>query len=74
MTLYPKLITDALAQVRYPGTGKSLIEAGMLEDDVRISGMSVSFTLLFPKLPDPFEKSVNWDNTDIYIHCGNYVF
>ena len=58
MTLYPKLITDALAQVRYPGTGKSLIEAGMLEDDVRISGMSVSFTLLFPKLPDPFEKSV----------------
>lgn len=58
MTLYPKLITDALAQVRYPGTGKSLVEAGMLEDDVRISGMSVSFTLLFPKLPDPFEKSV----------------
>ncbi len=58
MTLYPKLITDALMQVRYPGSGKNLIEAEMLEDDVRIDGMNVSFSILFPKLPDPFEKSV----------------
>lgn len=58
MTLYPKLIHEALAQVRYPGTGKNLMEAEMLEDDLRIDGMKVSFTLLFPKLPDPFEKSV----------------
>ena len=27
MQLYPKLITDALATVRYPGTGKNLVEA-----------------------------------------------
>ena len=27
MTLYPKLILDALATVRYPGTGKNLVEA-----------------------------------------------
>ena len=38
MQLYPKLITDALATVRYPGTGKNLIEAGMVEDDLRIDG------------------------------------
>jgi len=27
MALYPKLIFDALATVRYPGTGKNLVEA-----------------------------------------------
>lgn len=57
MTLYPKLITDALATVRYPGTRKNLIESGMLEDDVRIDGMNVSFSLLFEKSTDPFLKS-----------------
>ena len=29
MTLYPKLILDALATVRYPGSGKNLVEAEM---------------------------------------------
>ncbi len=41
----------------YPGTKKNLIESGMLADDVRIDGMKVSFTLLFPKETDPFLKS-----------------
>ena len=36
MALYPKLIHDALATVRYPGTGKNLMEAEMVEDDLRI--------------------------------------
>ncbi len=58
MQLYPKLITDALAQVRYPGNGKTLIEAGMVEDDLRIDGMHVSFSLIFDKPTDPFMKSV----------------
>ena len=58
MQLYPKLITDALATVRYPGTGKNLIEAGMVEDDLRIDGMHVSFSLIFEKSTDPFMKSV----------------
>lgn len=58
MTLYPKLITDALATVRYPGTGKNLIEAQMLEDDLRIDGMRVSFSLIFDKSTNPFIKSV----------------
>jgi ATP-binding protein involved in chromosome partitioning len=58
MQLYPKLITDALAQVRYPGNGKDLIAAEMVEDDLRIDGMNVSFSLLFEKNTDPFIKSV----------------
>lgn len=58
MTLYPKLIIDALATVRYPGTGKNLVESEMLEDDLRIDGMKVSFSILFNRLPDPFMKSV----------------
>lgn len=57
MTLYPKLITDALATVRYAGTKKNLIESEMLEDDPRIDGMTVTFTLLFDKSTDPFLKS-----------------
>ena len=52
MALYPKLILDALATVRYPGTGKNLVEAGMVEDDIRIEGMKVSFSLIFEKPTD----------------------
>ena len=58
MTLYPKLILDALINVRYPGTGKNLVEAGMVEDNIRIEGMKVSFSLVFEKPTDPFMKSV----------------
>ena len=57
MTLYPKLITDALATVIYPGTKKNLIESEMLADSIRIDGMTVSFTLIFPRDTDPFLKS-----------------
>ena len=57
MTLYPKLITDALATVIYAGTKKNLIESNMLADDVRINGMKVKFTLVFPRDTDPFMKS-----------------
>ena len=58
MTLYPKLILDALATVRYPGTGKNLVEADMVADNIRIDGMSVSFSLTFEKPTDPFMKSM----------------
>ena len=58
MTLYPKLIMDALATVRYPGTGKNVVEMQMVEDDLRISGMHVSFSLIFEKPTDPFTKSI----------------
>lgn len=56
--MYPKQIIDALSHVRYPGTGKNIIESGMVEDDVRISGLEVSFSLIFDKDTDPFIASV----------------
>lgn len=56
--LYPALITDALATVRYPGSGKSIIELNMLADDIRIDGNKVSFTLVFDKPTDPFRASL----------------
>ena len=56
--MYPQQIIDSLRHVRYPGNGKDLIESGMLEDDIRISGFEVSFSLIFDKQNDPFLKSV----------------
>lgn len=56
--MYPKQIIEALEHIRYPGTGKNLVESGMLEDDIRISGYAVSFSLIFDKDTDPFIKSV----------------
>ena len=58
MELYPKLILDALSTVRYPGTGKDIVEMKMVDDDLRIAGLSVSFTLIFDKPTDPFMRSV----------------
>ena len=58
MSLYPQLIIDALKQVKYPGTGKDIVEAGMVDDNLRIDGMKVSFSIIFPRNPDPFQKSV----------------
>ena len=58
MNLYPQLILDALRQVKYPGSGKDIVEAGMVDDNLRIDGLKVSFSIIFPKNPDPFQKSV----------------
>ena len=56
--LYPNLILDALRNVRYPGNGKNIVELGMIEDDIRIDGMKVSFSIIFEKPTDPFIKSI----------------
>ena len=56
--LYPNLILDALRNVRYPGNGKNIVELGMVDDDIRIDGRKVSFTLVFEKPTDPFMKSL----------------
>ncbi|HRS67395.1 MAG TPA: Mrp/NBP35 family ATP-binding protein [Paludibacteraceae bacterium] len=58
MTLYPKLILDALTHVRYPGTGKDIVSSEMVEDDLRIEGNKVTFSLVFDKSNDPFAKSL----------------
>lgn len=57
MTLYPKLIRDALATVIYPGTKKNLVESEMVADNIRINGQKVSFSLIFPRDTDPFIQS-----------------
>lgn len=56
--LYPNLILDALRNVRYPASGKNIVEAGMVEDDIRIDGNRVSFSLVFDRPTDPFIKSL----------------
>lgn len=56
--LYPQLIMDALKNVRYPASGKDIVSAGMVEDDIRIDGNKVTFSLIFDKPTDPFIKSL----------------
>ena len=52
------MILDALATVRYPGNGKDLVSAGMVEDNIRIEGNKVSFSLIFDRSNDPFIRSM----------------
>ena len=56
--IYPKLVTEALSHVKYPGNGKDIVSLGMVEDDIRIDGRKVSFSLIFEKSNDPFRKSL----------------
>ena len=48
---------DVLATVVYPGTKKNLVESEMIADNLRIDGMNVSFSIIFPRDTDPFIKS-----------------
>lgn len=74
MTLYPKLIEDALATVIYAGTKKNLIESGMLADTPSIDGMKVRITLIFPRNTDPFLKStLKAAEAAIHYHVGKEV-
>ena len=74
MTLYPKLITDALATVTYPGTKKNLVESGMVADNLHIDGMKVEFSLIFPRDTDPFMKStVKAAEAAIHYHVSKDV-
>lgn len=72
--LYPALIIDALRTVRYPGNGKDLVSNGMVEDDIRIDGNKVSFSLIFEKPTDPFIRSlVKQAEVAITTHIGSWV-
>ncbi len=74
MTLYPKLITDALATVTYAGTKKNLIESEMLADQPKIDGMKVEIILVFPRETDPFLKStVKAAEAAIHYHVSKDV-
>ncbi len=81
MTLYPKLIMDALATVVYAGTKKSLVESGMVADTPAISApqaegkpWKVKVVLEFPRDTDPFLKStIKAAEAAIKYHCGKDV-
>ena len=71
MTLYPKLIIDALATVTYAGTKKNLVESNMVADTPSINGNHVRVVLEFPRETDPFLKStVKAAEAAIHYHCG----
>ena len=74
MTLYPKLIMDALATVTYAGTKKNLVESGMVADTPSIDGMKVRVVLEFPRATDPFLKStVKAAEAAIHYHVSKDV-
>ena len=74
MTLYPKLIMDALATVTYAGTKKNLVESEMVADQPAINGNKVTVVLEFPRETDPFLKStVKAAEAAIKYHCGKDV-
>ena len=74
MTLYPKLIMDALATVTYAGTKKNLVESNMVADTPSINGNQVRVVLEFPRDTDPFLKStVKAAEAAIHYHCGQDV-
>ena len=74
MSLYPKLIMDALATVTYAGTKKNLVESEMVADQPAINGNRVKVVLEFPRDTDPFLKStVKAAEAAIKYHCGEDV-
>ena len=81
MTLYPKLIIEALATVTYAGTKKNLIDSEMLADTPAVSAPQkegepwrVKVVLVFQRNTDPFLKStVKAAEAAIKYHCGQDV-
>ena len=51
-------VLDALRNVRYPGTGTDIVTSGIVTDDIQIEGRQISLTLHFPRVRDPFARSV----------------
>ncbi|MBR5747166.1 MAG: Mrp/NBP35 family ATP-binding protein [Prevotella sp.] len=77
MTLYPKIIMDALATVMYAGTKKNLVESNMVADTPSVAAPAkegdhwrVKVVLEFPRDTDPFLKStVKAAEAAIRYHC-----
>lgn len=51
--MYPAQIIAALKTVIHPEKGQNIYDLGMVEDDIRISGNRVSFSLIFDRPNDP---------------------
>lgn len=61
MEYYPKLIIDSLKTVIHPAKGQDIVSLDMVEDDIRINGKRVSFSLLFERPNDPAVASIKRD-------------
>ncbi len=57
-TLYPNLVLEALEHVVHPAKNQNIVELGMVEDDIRINGMRLSFSLLFDRAGDPMVNTI----------------
>ena len=74
MTIYPKMIMDALEKVTYPGTRKSPVASGMIADQPVVDGMKVRVVIEFPRETDPFLKStVKAAEAAIHYHVSKDV-
>jgi ATP-binding protein involved in chromosome partitioning len=58
MSFYPQLVTDALKHVIHPAKEKDIVSLGMVEDDIRIDGKRISFSLKFDRANDPFVSAI----------------
>ena len=58
MSYYPSLIVDALRHVIHPEKGKDIVSLEMVEDDIKIDGKRISFSLLFDRATDPMIKPI----------------
>ncbi|MBQ5457401.1 MAG: DUF59 domain-containing protein, partial [Bacteroidales bacterium] len=56
-------IIEVLGTVRYPETGHSIEEEGMI-GDIEANGNEINVTLMFPKATDPFLSAVRRDAKD----------
>jgi ATP-binding protein involved in chromosome partitioning len=71
--IVPKNVTDALRNVKYPGSDEDVVSLEMVQE-IRIAGQRVSFSLVFQKSNDPhIEPLVLECENVIHQYLGNHV-
>jgi len=71
--IVPKNVTDALREVKYPGSEEDIVSLEMPQE-IRIAGQRVSFSLVFQKSDDPhIEHVVLESEKAIKKHLGDQV-
>lgn len=71
--IVPKNVTDALREVKYPGSDEDIVSLEMPQE-IRIAGQRISFSLVFQKSDDPnIEHLVLESEKAIKKHLGEQV-
>jgi ATP-binding protein involved in chromosome partitioning len=71
--IVPKNVTDALREVKYPGSNEDIVSLDMAQE-IRIAGQRVSFSLVFQKSDDPnIELLVLECEKAVKKHLGGHV-